>query len=46
MMKKKKKMKKQCLKMFKNVSFPTTSAICRISSGIDEGYAVEGKLSF
>ena len=32
--------------MFKNVSFPTTSTICRISSGIDEGYAVEGKLSF
>ena len=31
---------------FKNVSFPTTSTICRISSGIDEGYAVEGKLSF
>ena len=32
--------------MFKNVSFPTTSTICRISSGIDEGYTVEGKLSF
>ena len=32
--------------MFKNVSFPTTSTICRISSGIDERYGVEDKLSF
>ena len=32
--------------MFKNVSFPRTSNICRISSGIDVRYAVEGKLSF
>ena len=38
--------KKNEKKMFKNVSFPTKSTICRISSGIDEGYAVEGKLSF
>ena len=45
-MKKYDEKKKNEKTMFKNVSFTTTSSICRISSGIDEGYAVEGKLSF
>ena len=39
-------MKRNEKTMFKNVSFPTTSTFCRTSSGIDEGYTVEGKLSF
>ena len=39
-------MKRNEKTMFKNVSIPTTSTFCGTSSGIDEGYAVEGKLSF
>ena len=45
-MKKYDEKKKNEKTMFINVSFPTMSTFCRTSSGIDEGYTVEGKLSF